>query len=85
VLKINPPGGIIRVNTVYRFQGAKLFYFSRLSHHEGYPRNEVTNLARFISVAKTRPIQWRSSHPYLLVDRVEDLTDPNTTRLGKSS
>jgi len=31
----------------------------------------VLNLARFISVAKTRPLSWRLEHPYLIADRSE--------------
>jgi hypothetical protein len=30
---------------------------------------QVLNLARFISVAKTRPLSWRLDHPYLVADR----------------
>lgn len=29
---------------------------------------------------KFRPLQWRTSHPYLLVDRIEDVTDPESIR-----
>ncbi|XP_015119160.1 ribosome biogenesis protein BMS1 homolog [Diachasma alloeum] len=61
------------------YQGAKLFYLSGLLHEE-YLRNEVKNLARFISVMKFRPLVWRTTHPYLLADRVEDLTSPETIR-----
>ena len=25
---------------------------------------------------KTRPLTWRNTHPFLLVDRMEDITDP---------
>lgn len=56
-------------------KGAKLFYFSGFKHGS-YPRRDVLNLARFISVAKARPLSWRVTHPYVLVDRLEDLTDP---------
>jgi len=31
----------------------------------------VLNLARFISVTKTRPLTWRIAHPYMVADRVE--------------
>ena len=31
-----------------------------------YPKTEVLNLARFISVAKFRPLVWRNTHPYVL-------------------
>ena len=55
------------------YQGAKLFYLSGLVHGS-YPKNEVLNLSRFISVMKFRPLIWRNTHPYLLADRFEDLT-----------
>ncbi|KAJ3215795.1 Glycoside hydrolase 2 (Mannanase, beta-galactosidase) [Clydaea vesicula] len=57
------------------YQGAKLFYLSGLINNK-YPKNEIVNLCRFISVMKFRPIVWRNTHPYLLIDRVEDITDP---------
>lgn len=41
-----------------------------------YPKREVHNLARFISVAKFRPLSWRLTHPYILADRFEDITSP---------
>lgn len=61
------------------YDGAKLFYLSGLLHGE-YLRNEVKNLGRFISVMKFRPLQWRGAHSYLLVDRVEDITNTDTVR-----
>ncbi|CAD6204304.1 GSCOCG00009908001-RA-CDS, partial [Cotesia congregata] len=61
------------------YNGAKLFYLSGQIHNE-YLRNEVKNLARFISVMKFRQLTWRSSHPYILADRVEDMTDPETVK-----
>ncbi|XP_046607471.1 ribosome biogenesis protein BMS1 homolog [Neodiprion virginianus] len=61
------------------YAGAKLFYLSGLLHDE-YLRNEVKNLARFISVIKFRPLTWRTTHPYLLADRIEDLTPPESIR-----
>ncbi|KAI0488248.1 hypothetical protein KFK09_028075 [Dendrobium nobile] len=54
-------------------EGAKLFYLSGLIHGK-YPKREIHNLARFISVMKHHPLSWRAVHPYLLVDRFEDLT-----------
>lgn len=62
------------------YQGAKLFYLSGLIRGE-YLKNEIHNLGRFISVMKFRPLQWRTSHPYLLVDRMEDVTDPELIRI----
>ena len=49
-------------------QGVKLFYLTGLVHGQ-YLKQELHNLSRFISVMKFRPLEWRSAHPYLLVDR----------------
>ncbi|KAH3757956.1 ribosome biogenesis protein BMS1 [Pelomyxa schiedti] len=57
------------------YKGAKLFYLSGLIASK-YPRNEIRNLARFIAAIKFRPLSWRMQHPYLLADRVEDVTNP---------
>jgi ribosome biogenesis protein BMS1 len=57
------------------YQGAKLFYLSGIINGK-YLKQEVLNLSRFISVMKFRPLAWRNTHPYVLTDRVEDLTDP---------
>ncbi|XP_044014828.1 ribosome biogenesis protein BMS1 homolog [Aphidius gifuensis] len=61
------------------YAGAKLFYLSGM-RWDKYLGNEVKNLGRFISVMKFRPLTWRTSHPYVLVDRIEDLTPPETIR-----
>ncbi|XP_061565271.1 ribosome biogenesis protein BMS1 homolog [Cololabis saira] len=61
------------------YQGAKLFYLSGMVYGE-YQTQEVKNLGRFISVMKFRPLVWQGSHPYVLVDRMEDLTDPEKLR-----
>lgn len=61
------------------YAGAKLFYLSGLLHDE-YLRTEIKNLARFISVMKFRPLTWRTTHPYILADRLEDLTPPDVIR-----
>ncbi|KAG7845518.1 hypothetical protein KL941_003364 [Ogataea angusta] len=58
------------------YQGAKLFYLSGVINGR-YPDREILNLARFISVMKFRPLRWRNEHPYLLVDRIIDLTHPS--------
>lgn len=55
------------------YQGAKLFYLSGVLNGR-YPDTEILNLSRFISVMKFRPLVFRNSHPYLLADRIEDLT-----------
>ncbi|CAG8503303.1 7604_t:CDS:10, partial [Diversispora eburnea] len=61
------------------YQGAKLFYLSGVINGR-YPDQEINNLGRFISVMKFRPLIWRNTHPYLIADRIEDLTDPEEVR-----
>ena len=57
------------------YDGAKLFYISGLSNGR-YNLRDTMNLARFISTAKTKPLMWRTAHPYLIGDRFEDITKP---------
>ncbi|KAJ8313478.1 hypothetical protein KUTeg_008971, partial [Tegillarca granosa] len=64
------------------YQGSKLFYLSGMVNGE-YQKTEVHNLCRFISVMKFRPLQWRITHPYIVVDRMEDITDPEQIRRSK--
>ncbi|KAL3846002.1 hypothetical protein ACJIZ3_003405 [Penstemon smallii] len=63
------------------YDGAKLFYLSGLIHGK-YTKREVQNLARFISVMKFPPLSWRVSHPYILVDRIEDVTAPDKVHMN---
>ncbi|KAF8336781.1 hypothetical protein F5887DRAFT_1245706 [Amanita rubescens] len=64
------------------YQGAKLFYLSGVLNGR-YPDTEILNLSRFISVMKFRPLIFRNTHPYLLADRVEDLTPREEIRLSE--
>lgn len=57
------------------YKGAKLFYLSGIINGR-YPDREILNLSRFVSVMKFRPLKWRNDHSYLLIDRVNDLTNP---------
>uniref|UniRef100_A0AC35TKD9 Bms1-type G domain-containing protein n=1 Tax=Rhabditophanes sp. KR3021 TaxID=114890 RepID=A0AC35TKD9_9BILA len=61
------------------YNGAKLFHMSGIKR-EQYLTAEIKNLARIISVVKFRPIIWRQNHPYMLVDRFEDLTPQDDLR-----
>ncbi|XP_059163820.1 ribosome biogenesis protein BMS1 homolog [Physella acuta] len=61
------------------YKGARLFYLSMLVNGE-YLQNEIHNLCRFISVMKITPLVWRTNHPYVLADRMEDITNPETIR-----
>lgn len=58
------------------YDGAKMFYFSGIINGK-YLRNEVKLLGLFIQRTKYRPLMWRNTHPYMVVDRHEDITHPN--------
>ncbi|KAI0593099.1 hypothetical protein F4775DRAFT_579438 [Biscogniauxia sp. FL1348] len=59
------------------YQGAHLFYLSGVINGR-YPDREVHNLSRFLSVMKsTRPLVWRNSHPYAVIDSYRDITHPS--------
>ena len=57
------------------YDGAKLFTSRRMQNGR-YNLRDTMNLARFISTAKTKPLIWRTSHPYVVGDRFEDITKP---------
>ncbi|KAF3798676.1 Ribosome biogenesis protein bms1 [Colletotrichum gloeosporioides] len=58
------------------YQGAHLFYLSGVMNGR-YPDREIHNLSRFLSVMKNpRPLVWRNSHPYTIVDSYRDITHP---------
>lgn len=61
------------------YQGAKLFYLSGIINGR-YPDIEIQNLSRFINVMKFRPLIFRNAHPYVLADRLEDLTPKEDVR-----
>jgi ribosome biogenesis protein BMS1 len=58
------------------YQGAHLFNLSGVINGR-YPDREVHNLSRFLSTMKnTRPLIWRNSHPYAIMDSFRDVTHP---------
>ncbi|KAB8297788.1 hypothetical protein EYC80_001587 [Monilinia laxa] len=58
------------------YQGAHLFYLSGVINGR-YPDREIHNLSRFISVMKNpRPLIWRNTHPYTIIDSFRDITHP---------
>jgi ribosome biogenesis protein BMS1 len=58
------------------YQGAHLFYLSGVLNGR-YPDREIHNLSRFLSVMKNpRPLIWRNSHPYSIIDNYRDITHP---------
>ena len=58
------------------YNGAHLFYLSGVMNGR-YPDREIHNLSRFLSVMKNpRPLIWRNSHPYSVIDSFRDITHP---------
>jgi ribosome biogenesis protein BMS1 len=58
------------------YQGAHLFFLSGVINGR-YPDREIHNLSRFLSVMKNpRPLIWRNSHPYTIIDSYRDITHP---------
>ena len=49
-----------------------------------YPKMEILNLARFLSIMKLRPLVWRNSHPYMVADRMEDLTPSSVVQQDRT-
>ena len=43
-----------------------------------YPRTEVNNLARFISIQKIRNLSWRTAHAYMVTDRFDVIETPES-------
>lgn len=58
------------------YQGAHLFYLSGVMNGR-YPDREIHNMSRFLSIMKNpRPLIWRNSHPYAIIDSWRDITHP---------
>jgi ribosome biogenesis protein BMS1 len=58
------------------YDGAKMFYFSGCVNGK-YLKHEVKQLSLLLQRVKYRPLVWRNTHPYVLVDRYEDVTHPS--------
>ncbi|TRY52265.1 AAA-type ATPase [Cryptosporidium tyzzeri] len=56
------------------YNGAKLFYLSGI-HNGFYNKTEIRNLSRFIAVQKFENLSWRSSHPYIVSLRIEEINN----------
>ncbi|CDW84912.1 bms1l protein [Stylonychia lemnae] len=59
------------------YDGAKLFYLSGLQADGNYPRTEIHNLGRFITIQKIKPLSWRVSHSYVVADRFDVIEQTN--------
>lgn len=56
------------------YKGAKMFDFTGVINGK-YLKHEIKRLTLHMSRMKFRPLVWRNTHPYVVVDRVEDITD----------
>lgn len=56
-------------------EGSKIFNLTGIRNDLYTPR-DMLNLGRFLSIIKPRPLTWRTTHPGILVDRFEDMTNP---------
>ena len=59
------------------YDGAKMFDMSGVINGK-YPKHEIKRISLYISRTKFRPLVWRNTHPYVVVDRVEDITPQHT-------
>ncbi|WUR03552.1 ribosome biogenesis protein BMS1 [Vairimorpha necatrix] len=51
--------------------GLKFFY---LGMNDGkYNESEILNMTRFISSMKYRPIEWKCTHPHIIIDKIDDI------------
>ncbi|XP_026430458.1 ribosome biogenesis protein BMS1 homolog [Papaver somniferum] len=57
-------------------EGATMFHLSGLNDFELYKMLEVQKLAEAITMLQLHTPSWRAEHPYVLVDRFEDVTPP---------
>lgn len=64
--------------------GAKLFYLKGMKFGR-YMKIDVRNLSRYMSLQKFRPLVWRNSHSYVLVDRLLDVTPPDQVAKNKKT
>jgi ribosome biogenesis protein BMS1 len=55
------------------YKGAKMFDFSGVINGK-YLKHEVKRLSLYLMRVKYRPLVWRNTHPFIVVDRVDDIT-----------
>ena len=73
----NPPAFICILVTITRKNFyPKMFYFGGVVNGK-YLKHEVKQLTLLLGRVKYRPLMWRNTHPYLVVDRHEDITHPS--------
>lgn len=58
------------------YKGAKLFDFMGVVNGK-YRKHEVKRLSLHLNRVKFRPLVWKNTHSYMLIDRVEDVSQTN--------
>lgn len=66
------------------YKGAKLFFATGVMHGL-YGKRDTQTIARYVSVMKFRPLTWQTTHSYVVVDRLEDLSDPEQVRRDREA
>ncbi|KAL0233632.1 hypothetical protein PCE1_002145 [Barthelona sp. PCE] len=67
-------------------QGGKFFFFNEIvSGGRFYKRSAITNFHRLLVNCKVKKITWRDAHPYMVVNRCEDVTNPAILEQDPSS
>lgn len=66
------------------YKGAKLFFATGVMHGL-YGKRDTQTIARYVSVMKFRPLSWQMTHSYVVVDRLEDLSDPEQVRRDREA
>ncbi|MCL7029351.1 hypothetical protein MKW94_001903 [Papaver nudicaule] len=64
------------------YEEARIFCLSGF-HHEMYQEHEIRELANFLLAMEFQTLSWRATHPYLLVDRFEDVTPPDEVQMDR--
>ncbi|KAJ4487135.1 NUC121 domain-containing protein [Lentinula edodes] len=82
-LDLIPSPSTLRLTKKPLKKRAKLFYLSGVPNGR-YPDTEIQNLSRFVGVMKFRPLVFRNTHPYIYVDRLQDLISPELIRTSHS-
>ena len=66
-------------------QGAKLFYLTGREKSGLYKRSEMLTLQHYLHSVKATNVTWKGSHPYLLADRYEDITNNDESDASDSN
>lgn len=66
----------VRVSLMYSLDPHGAHKPQPLNPNHPPPPFQIRNITLYVSRLKFRPLTWRNTHPYVLVDRFEDVTPP---------